>query len=67
MSIEQWKEKNPKRILTYEERVELLKKKEKAIAEATGQKFISPGVYASDRGPSDEYMDSQSIPRDIIW
>lgn len=46
--------------LSYEERVNLLNEKRKA--ESTSQ-FINPGVYTTEPGPSEEYLDLQGIPR----
>lgn len=55
----------PTKFLTYEQRVKLLNEKRLQEAKTAGQKFISPGVWTSDRGPSEEYLDSQGIPREI--
>lgn len=49
--------------LSYKERVNILEKKRRT--ESISQ-FVRPIVYTSDRDPSNEYLDSQGIPKLII-
>lgn len=54
-----------KRNLSYTERCKLLS--EKRVKEASEKnQFVSPGVWTNDIGPSEEYLDSENIPRDTI-
>lgn len=51
------------RELNLEERKILLRKQE---IEKSDSKFVSPGVYTTEPGPSSKYLDSQGIPSRAI-